>query len=87
MTREERIQTLLEAMLESDEDSIMLAAEYQPEENVLVVSILVINEEEKELFTMEGDSNSTAESLKAEFESIMEAALSIARQLANAPLN
>lgn len=87
MTREEQIQTILEAMIESDEDSIVLAAEYQPEENVLVVSILVINEEEKELFTMEGNANSTAESLKGEFESIMNAALAIAQQLATSPLN
>lgn len=87
MTREEQIQTILEAMLESDEDSIVLAAEYQPEENVLVVSILVINEEEKELFTMEGDASSTPESLKGEFESIMNAALAIAQQLATSPLN
>ena len=87
MTREERIQTILEAMLESDKDSIMLAAEYNPEQNVMTASILLDNEEEKELFTIQGDANSTPESLKGEFESIMEAALAIAKQLAAAPLN
>lgn len=87
MTREERIQTILEAMLESDEDSIMLAAAYDPETNVMTASIVLDNEEEKELFTIEGDASNTLESLKTEFESIVNAALTIAKQLAAAPLN
>lgn len=87
MTREEKIQVILEAMLSSEEDNIMLAAAYDPEQNVMTASILLDNEEEKELFTIEGDARSTPESLKGEFESIMNAALSIARQLATSPLN
>lgn len=91
MTREEKIAKIVEHMFSSDEENIMLAAEYDPETKTLTGYGIIIDDQGTEestfLFTLEGDDSSTPESLKTEFEGIMEAAILMAKQLATAPLN
>lgn len=91
MTREEKIAKIVEHMFSSNEEDIMLAAEYDPETKTLTGYGISLddtgNEQSTFLFTLGGDESSTPESLKTEFESIMEAAILMAKQLATAPLN